>query len=104
MVAGRDRWAEIDRSTAWRDAGERARAAFDLAIVSVLLDAGAGPRWTYRDAASGETVGRSEGLALASLAMFAAGAFSSDPRRPSARRRRGAAELDRATIWAGTSK
>jgi hypothetical protein len=27
-------------------------------------------------------VGRSEGLALASLAMFAAGAFSADPRRP----------------------
>ena len=73
---------EIDRATAWRDASERARAAFDLAIVSVLLDAGAGPRWAYRDAASGETVGRSEGLALASLAMFADGAFSSDPRRP----------------------
>jgi hypothetical protein len=82
VIAGRDRWAEINRSTAWRDAGERARAAFDLAIVSVLLDAGAGPSWTYRDAASGETVGRSEGLALASLAMFAAGAFSSDPRHP----------------------
>jgi hypothetical protein len=80
--AGRDRWAEIDKATAWRDASERARAAFDLAIVSVLLDAGAGPRWVYRDVASGETVGRSEGLALASLAMFADGAFSSDPRRP----------------------
>ena len=71
VADGRDLWGEIDRTTAWRDASERARAAFDLAIVSVLLDAGAGPRWVYRDAASGETVGRSEGLALASLAMFA---------------------------------
>jgi Protein of unknown function (DUF1688) len=76
VVGGRDRWGEIDRATAWRDASERARAAFDLAILSVLLDAGAGPRWTYRDAASGVVVGRSEGLALVSLAMFADGAFS----------------------------
>jgi hypothetical protein len=47
-----------------------------------LLDAGAGPGWTYHDPASGIRVGRSEGLALASLDMFVAGAFSSDPRRP----------------------
>ena len=82
VVGERDRWAEIAGATAWRDASERARAAFDLAIVSVLLDAGAGPRWTYRDPETGAQVGRSEGLALASLAMFADGAFSSDPRRP----------------------
>ena len=36
--------------TAWHDAAERPRAAFDLAITSVLLDAGAGPQWSYRDA------------------------------------------------------
>lgn len=82
VVGGRDRWAEIDRATEWRDAHERARAAFDLAIVSVLLDAGAGSHWLYRDAASGETVGRSEGLALASLAMFADGAFSAQKKAP----------------------
>jgi hypothetical protein len=77
----RDLWAEIDAKTNWQDANARARAAFDLAIVSVLLDAGAGPDWRYQDAATGLTIGRSEGLALASLRMFAAGAFSSDPRR-----------------------
>ena len=80
--AGEDRWATLDRSTTWRDAAARGRAAFDLAIVSVLLDAGAGPQWHYRDAASGQNIGRSEGLALASLAMFAQGAFSSDPTQP----------------------
>jgi hypothetical protein len=79
---GRERWGEIGKATAWRDASERARAAFDLAIVSVLLDAGAGPSWVYRDAAGGEPVGRSEGLALASLAMFGAGAFSGRPTSP----------------------
>ena len=60
----------------------RARAEFDLAIVSVLLDAGAGPDWHYRDAATGIVSGRSEGLALASLRMFEAGAFSNDPNDP----------------------
>jgi len=79
---GEDRWAALDRSTTWRDAAARGRAAFDLAIVSVLLDAGAGPQWRYRDAASGQSIGRSEGLALASLAMFADGAFSSEPKQP----------------------
>ena len=54
----------------------RGRAAYDLAVVSVLLDAGAGPDWRYRDAATAREIGRSEGLALASLDMFAAGDFS----------------------------
>jgi len=82
VANGEDRWERIRRADERRDPGERARAEFDLAIVSVLLDAGAGPDWTYRDPASDARVGRSEGLALASLDMFAAGAFSSDRRRP----------------------
>ena len=84
VAVGVDRWAAIERGTHWRDAAERARAAFDLAIVSVLLDAGAGARWTYRDRTTGNTVGRSEGLALATLTMFEDGVFSaqeSDPLR-----------------------
>jgi hypothetical protein len=81
-VNGRDLWAEIAASAKWGSAEARARSAFDLAIVSVLLDAGAGPDWTYRDGATGFTGGRSEGLAIASLRMFQAGEFSSDPRDP----------------------
>lgn len=81
-VAGVDRWSLLDRDAGFRDAGERGRAAYDLAVVSVLLDAGAGPDWSYRDATSGLAIGRSEGLALASLDMFAAGLFSSDPAQP----------------------
>lgn len=75
-LGGTDRWAGLAESTVWPDAAARARAAFDLAIVSVLLDAGAGGTWTYRDPVSGRHFGRSEGLALAGLAMFAGGAFS----------------------------
>ncbi|HEY0116222.1 MAG TPA: DUF1688 family protein, partial [Allosphingosinicella sp.] len=55
------------------DPRERARAAFDLVILSVLLDAGAGPGWRYEDAQTGMTFTRSEGLAVASQRMFEAG-------------------------------
>jgi len=82
VFGGRDLWAQIDQAAQWQDASARARAAFDLAIVSVLLDAGAGADWRYKDGVTGTVIGRSEGLALASLRMFEAGLFSSDPRRP----------------------
>ena len=74
---GTDLWSQIADRTQWDDRAARGRAAFDLAIVSVLLDAGAGPDWRYHDVATGVSAGRSEGLALASLRMFEAGAFSS---------------------------
>jgi uncharacterized protein DUF1688 len=82
VANGGNRWADIADQTEWPDRAARARAEFDLAIVSVLLDAGAGPSWRYRDPITGLAVGRSEGLGLASLAMFAAGAFSADPHHP----------------------
>src|SRR5439155_12212072 len=82
VLGSEDRWAAIDNAALWDDAAERARAAFDLAIASVLLDAGAGAQWGYRDPATGARVGRSEGLALASLAMFADGALSARPGFP----------------------
>jgi hypothetical protein len=86
---GRDRWTElVAAQAAWRDAEERARAAFDLVIVSVLLDAGAGPNWSYQDT-TGARFGRSEGIAIATIELFAAGFFSStrtDPLRVDADR------------------
>jgi len=78
----RDLWAEMASRTAWPTLAHRARAAIDLAMVSVLLDAGAGAEWRFHDAVTGLTVGSSEGLALASLRMFEAGLFSADPRDP----------------------
>jgi len=82
ILDGDNRWAAIRQSGSWRDDAALARAAFDLAIVSVLLDAGAGAHWQYRDPPTGKHIGRSEGLGLASLAMFADGGFSSDPKNP----------------------
>ncbi len=55
------------------DAAERARAAFDLVILSVLLDAGAGPGWRFADSASDRTFSRSEGLAVASQRLIESG-------------------------------
>jgi hypothetical protein len=81
-IDGFDYWHELDQAMAWPSAAERSRTAFDLAIVSVLLDAGAGPGWRFRYPVSGETVGRSEGLALASLVMFRDCEFSMWPSRP----------------------
>jgi uncharacterized protein DUF1688 len=63
-------------------ADETARARIELAIVSVLLDAGAGPRWRYREMETGQIVSRSEGLAVASLRAMQSGLFSADPKTP----------------------
>ena len=78
-VGGVDRWKALARGL---DPDERARAALDLVVPSVLLDAGAGSGWRYREAGTGQEFARSEGLAIASFAMFAAGLFSSDAARP----------------------
>ena len=61
---------------------ERARIRFDLAVTSVLLDAGAGPSWQWREPDTGLLLTRSEGLGVASLSLFASGALSSDPGQP----------------------
>lgn len=82
VIDGDDRWLALRRCGNWRSAADQARAAFDLAIVSVLLDAGAGAHWSYRDEKTGRSIGRSEGLALASLDMFGRGAFSLDAADP----------------------
>ncbi len=81
-AGGHDRWGAVMHGARWSNAGEMARSAFDLAIVSVLLDAGAGPQWRYQEGRTGETYARSEGLAVASLDMFVSGAFSSRPEDP----------------------
>jgi len=81
-VAGRDLWAERLAASPGRSAEEIGRAAFDLAITSVLLDAGAGVAWRFADAATGAALGRSEGLGVASLRLFESGALSANPADP----------------------
>ena len=79
-AGGRDRWAALTERLKGMSKEEIARRRMDLAVVSVLLDAGAGPAWSYREPGTGETYARSEGLGVASFHMFANGAFSRDPK------------------------
>lgn len=81
-AGGVDRKAQLERLLRGRSAPERARCMIDLAVVSVLLDAGAGPDWKYLEPESGKTFTRSEGLAVASFHAFTAGLFSSDKQHP----------------------
>lgn len=81
-AGGVDRIADLDSRLGTVDQAERARAQIDLAVVSVLLDAGAGPDWYFDEPSSGRRFTRSEGLAIASVHAFADGLFSSDPDTP----------------------
>ncbi|MFE1600553.1 URC4/urg3 family protein [Methylobacterium sp. ID0610] len=81
-AGGFDRWGSLLHAAPWEDVAARARAAFDLVIVSVLLDAGAGPTWRYEEGRTGETYARSEGLAVASFDLFISGLFSEEPEDP----------------------
>ncbi len=77
-----DLWGDLQANLRHLDPDELARVRIDLAVVSVLLDAGAGPDWRYRDAYTGTTLARSEGLAIASFRMFASGLFSRSSATP----------------------
>lgn len=81
-AAGRDLWAELDKATAWHSQLERVKAAYDLVIVSVLLDAGAGMGWRFIEPITRFEASKSEGLGLASFTMFREGLFSAHPGQP----------------------
>ena len=72
---GRARTGEIATALAALPARDRARAWVDVIVPSVFLDAGAGDDWSFEEA--GVRYSRSEGIALASLAMFREGKLSS---------------------------
>ncbi len=81
-AGGIDRVAALDEKLAPLSYDERARAWIDLIVVSVLLDAGAGDAWRFREPGTNLEIGRSEGLAVASFHAFEQGIFSSDPEQP----------------------
>ncbi len=76
------RLRELDQKLAGFTPLQKAQTKFDLVIISVLLDAGAGSNWQYHEPETGLVFSRSEGLAVASFRMFCQGAFSSDPDLP----------------------
>ena len=76
------RWRHFEAGAVDPKAELDARAMIDLTVVSVLLDAGAGPDWHYLEASTGQRFSRSEGLGVASWHAFCSGVFSGDPVRP----------------------
>lgn len=81
FVGGIDRVAHLSEKIKSESVEERARVMIDLVVTSVLLDAGAGNEWKYREN-DGHMYSRSEGLAVASYNMFMQGQFSSDVTTP----------------------
>jgi hypothetical protein len=79
-AGGIDRVAQLDAQLAGLSRDDRLCAKFELAITSVLLDAGAGERWVFREPGAAEYT-RSEGLAVASYHLFVGGVLSDDPAR-----------------------
>jgi hypothetical protein len=67
QVPYHSRWRHFEAGGRRLPASFSPRAQVALAVVSVLLDAGAGPDWRY------DGLGRSEGLAVASFDWFVAG-------------------------------
>ncbi|HXA27102.1 MAG TPA: DUF1688 family protein [Acetobacteraceae bacterium] len=78
-AGGIDRWEALAVRLRGCDPTEVARLRIELCTVSVLLDAGAGPYWKFREPGTGLELTRSEGLAVASLHAFCSGLFSADP-------------------------
>ena len=99
-AAGIDRWGALATSLAGTGREEIARKRFDLAVISVLLDAGAGEAWRFREDGTFHVLARSEGLAVASFHLFVSGVLSDDP-EDGLRTDAGALErLDGATLGA----
>jgi hypothetical protein len=76
QAGGVDRLTPLSQKLADLSAIEQARSQFDLAVTSVLLDAGSGSDWCYHEAETGQVFRRSEGLAVASYHLFLSGGFS----------------------------
>lgn len=82
QTGGVDRWEALAETLRGESVESIARSRIDLAITSVLLDAGAGDAWRYIESGSKHALARSEGLAIASFRMFVDGAFSAHPGEP----------------------
>ena len=81
-AGGVDRKPMLEERLATRSPADAARARFDLTVVSVLLDAGAGVTWRYKEPGTEQMLQRSEGLGVASWHAFLNGAFSATPDDP----------------------
>jgi hypothetical protein len=93
-VGGVPREGRLDQALSGRSLRERCRAKLEVAIVSVLLDAGAGADWSFMEVPGGPKFQRSEGLAVASIHAFASGIFGDTPYTVTARKLRSLSRED----------
>jgi hypothetical protein len=96
---GRDRGHAVRRC-----AKERARTRIDLAITSVLLDAGAGRAWRYVDVADRNDTRALRRSRVASLRLFARGAFSGRAGAPFQPMRSALSSIRRRPRWRRASR
>ena len=75
-AAGIDRWDFVKEEAAFSTSPDLARSAIDLAVITVLLTAGTGPEWRYKEEDSELEFNRTEGQSLAAFQMFRMGLFS----------------------------
>ncbi|HKU45075.1 MAG TPA: DUF1688 family protein [Polyangiales bacterium] len=78
--SGKSRTAQLMAAIGHEPKPEQARLLIDVVLTSVLLDAGAGTAWHYHEPCANLRLGRSEGLAVASLSWIKSGALSSRKR------------------------
>lgn len=81
-VDGLDRIKQMLMPLTHLSTQERGVILYELVIISVFLDAGAGASWHYSELSSGKQYARSEGLALASLELYQKGMLSAYPDQP----------------------
>jgi hypothetical protein len=81
-VGGIDRIKKMQEQLSSLSTTERGKILYELVIISVFLDAGAGQSWHYKEPGTGTEYSRSEGLALASLFLYQQGGFSANPKEP----------------------
>ncbi len=81
---GEERIKALNEFTSTLSSDEALWTMVEAVITSVLLDAGSGMQWRYKDPYSGELIGRSEGLAYASIDWFLSGGMASDHKTPRA--------------------
>ena len=81
-VGGCDRIHQLRARLHGKSVSEFGKIWYELVIISVLLDAGAGVEWKFYDTTTQQYYSRSEGLALASLELYCSGALSTQKDDP----------------------
>ena len=81
-AGGIDRIHIMQKELSHLPPAEQGKILYELVIISVFLDAGAGSAWSYQEPGTNKQYTRSEGLALACLNMYQNGILSAHQHEP----------------------